>query len=474
MKTRRSLLSATLVRFFLVAAFLFGAGIAPRGQRIAAWMRAGQQAAGQGEYEQAVMNYGHVLRILGSQPAVFQQLAQASLDAGHYADARAYLYRVADQAGWNPARRDQMRLILEHDGEKAQSIALIYAALDDGNADPAALRDLAREQIARLEWSQAAIVLEYWLATEPDSAEAAYLLGILLAPEHHKQAAAYLSDAARDPAWAGRAAAVQAALAAYDVYALTDAHMQLGIALIRLGEWPFAEHALQLALDVNAVNPTALAYLGYARDQQGRDGLADIQDARAMNPNDPLIYYLLGLHWRQAQDHRQAYEAFNHAYWLDAANPALAAEVAVSLQNLSDLAGAATWYQQAVELAPADIQWRRLLAAFYADTGFELESSGLAFIEQAHAIAPDDADIQASLGWAYQQLDDTRRAYDELSAAVSADPAQPRSRYYFGVVLERRGDVQGAADSYWFVVQAVGADSPYGLLASRALQRLGM
>lgn len=470
---RQSLLLATLMRLILVALFLLGVGLMPRSQRIAGWMRAGQQAATQGDFEQAVTEFDHVLRVLGPQLAVYERLMQVSLDAGRYAETRVYLYQIVDRQGWTAARRDQMRVILNHSGETAQANALIYAMLDEGRADADALRTLAHEQIARLDWSQAAIILEYWLALEPDKAEPAYLLGMLVAPEQRTQADAYLTRAARDPAWAARAETVRAALAAYDAYVLTEAHTHLGITLIGLGEWPFAERALSLALAVNAVNPPALAYLGYARDRQGRDGLADIQAALAMSPNDPTLHYLSGLHWRQAQDHEQAYGAFYHAYWLDSANAALAAEVGVSLQNLSDFVGAETWFRLAIDLAPGDVQWRRLLAAFYADTGFELETGGLAFIEEAHQIAPEDVDIRTSLGWAYQQLGDVPRAYDELSAAVGADPSNVRSRYYFGVVLERRGDVEGAVDSYWFVVETAGADTHYGLLASRALQRLG-
>ena len=56
---------------------------------------------------------------------------------------------------------------------------------------------------------------------------------------------------------------------------------------------------------------------------------------------------------------------------------------------------------------------------------------------------------------------------------MQLDPNRPRSRYYFAVMLERLGDRQGAADSYRFVVEQVGTEGGYGLLASRALARLG-
>ena len=192
-----------------------------------------------------------------------------------------------------------------------------------------------------------------------------------------------------------------------------------------------------------------------------------------MAPNDSLVYYLLGLHWRSAGQVDQEYAAFTHAYFLDPSNPALAVEVATTLQNQSDLAGAEEWFLRAIDLSPDDVRWRRVLAVFYADTGFQLQDTGMSFIQAASQAAPNDPDIRASLGWAYYQTHDTERAYAELSDAVGLDPDNPRSRYYFGVVLEQRGDQQGAVDSYWFVVDKLGRDNGFGVLAARALQRLG-
>ncbi|RPI96499.1 MAG: hypothetical protein EHM39_10835, partial [Chloroflexi bacterium] len=270
-----------------------------------------------------------------------------------------------------------------------------------------------------------------------------------------------------------RASTVEAALDVYDTGTQTYAHTTLGMSLAGLHEWTFAERALQLALDANAVNPTALAYLGFVRDQRGQDGLPDLQAALAMAPNDAVVNYLLGQHWRLVGDRDQEVEALRRAYFLSPDNPALAVEVGVALQNQSDLAGAEEWFRRAVDLDPGNMRWQRVLAAFYADTGFRLATGGLAFIEEAAGRAPNDPDLRASLGWAYYQTNDSQRAYAELSESISISPDNPRSRYYFGVVLERRGDSQGAADSYWFVVQTLGPDTGFGLLASRALQRLG-
>jgi tetratricopeptide (TPR) repeat protein len=466
-------IAAILARFALVATFLWAALGVPRSDAIMRSLLSGDKAARQGRYAAALDAYARVLYEAEPQPAIYERLVQVSLDAGRYDDAQVYLYALADLDGWNPERRDQLRIVFERNGEAARANALLYASVGDSPLDARVLRSLAQQQINGLEWDQAESTLGQLLALDPGDKQALYQLALLLAPVDQGYAREYLGRIVSDPIWAVRAETVHAALSVYDTASLTDAHTYLGVTLIGLGEWPFAERALQMALEANAVNPTALAYLGFARDQQGRDGLPDLQAALAMAPNEPIVYYLLGQHWRQAGRRDDEYEAFTRAYFLSPNNPALAVEVGIALQNQSDLAGAEAWFRRAIELDPGDIHWRRVLAAFYADTGFQLDTTGLAFIEESSQLTPDDPDIRASLGWAYYQTHESQRAYVELSAAVGLDPENPRSRYYFGVVLERRGDKQGAADSYWFVVDQIGPDTGFGLLAARALQRLG-
>jgi len=463
---------AIAARLLLVAAFLLGARLVPASHRVASWFAEGDQAARQGQYERALDAYGRALAYQKSQPVLYERVVSLNLEAGRSGEARVWLYQLADLDGWTPARRQQLADILARQGEAAMALALQYDLQAGQLAGPAEVRVLARQQIEQLAWSQAEATLARWLTLEPGSAEAAYWLGLLLAPQAPALADQYLQRAALSP-WSERAAAVRAALAAYDTYALTDAHTYLGVTLVGWGEWPFAEQAFDLALTANAANPTALAYRGYARDQQGRDGLADIEAALAMSPNDPQINYLLGQHWRLAQDHEAAHAAFERAYWLAPDNPALAAEVGTAWQNLGDYGAAEKWLRRAVELDPANVRWVRLLAAFYADTGFQLELVGRAFIDEAVRQFPDDADLRASQGAAYLKDGEIEQAYQALNAAVAQDPAHPRSRYYLAAVLERQGDREGAIDSYQYVVDALGPEAGFGLLAARALQRLG-
>ncbi|MBI5957661.1 MAG: tetratricopeptide repeat protein [Chloroflexi bacterium] len=472
LKQRLGLFIAIGGRFGLAALFIVWANLLPLSDRVTRWISHADQAAEDGTFDEAQRTYGQVLTRLGSQPIVYERLFQISLTAKRYAEAQIYLFALADLDGWTTERRSQLAMLLEYQGDIEQANTLLAFA-PDSFQDTRTLRRLAEQQIASQDWEQAGQTLEQLVALEPDDVQALYWLGVLLAPQNQDFAAVYLNQAAANPGWTVRARTILAALESYQQFSLTDAHTTLGLALVNLAEWGFAERVLEMALQVNSVNPTARGYLGYVRDQSGRDGLPDIEAALAISPNDPVLYYLLGQHWRQLSKQSEAHSAFMQAYWLAPENPALAAEVGISLQNLSDLPEAEQWFRRAMTLAPAEVRWQSMLAAFYADTGFKLEEGGLAFIEQTQQLAPNDSDLRASLGWAYYQLNNIENAYSELSTAVGLDPANVRSRYYFGVVLERRSEPQGAADSYWFVVQEAGPDSQFGILAARALQRLG-
>ncbi len=473
-------IAAALTRIALVAAFLLAVVPHPQSERTMALWTEVEAATEKGDLDSIQRALDRVLAVSDSdfstQVRVYTTLVDVMLAAGQYDAARVYLYALADVDGWTPARRAHLRTVFDRSGETDRATALLIAELDvslSGPTDPAALRELAQHAIEQLDWGQAEALLAALVAMIPDDAWAFYQLGLIVSPQNPDYAADYLTRAALNPEYAVRAESVRAVLSEYKTSPTATAHTKLGVTLTGLGEWPFAERVLQMALDMNAVNPTALVYRGFVRDQQGRDGLPDIEAARAMSPNDPVVYYMLGMHWRLAGESHAAFEAFERAYWLDPENPALAAEVGISWQELSEFTLAEEWLRRAVELAPDDVRWQTMLATFYADTGFHLDLIGLPYIQDVAARVPGEVSVRASLGWAYAQTGDLTRAYDELSAAIGLDPANSRARYYFGAILEQRGDIEGAVDSYWFVVDKSGVESGFGLLAVRALQRLG-
>ena len=426
----------------------------------------------QGRYQDAQRAYSRLLAADSNQILIYESLIQAVARYATFCGCWIYLFALADQDGWTATRYSQLRVSLERTNQSDQAVAVLQNTLLDED-DPAAMFRLAQYQLERVDWYSAQATLEHLLAFDPNNTSACYWLGMLLAPYDVAAASTYLTCAATDPSLAPRVETIRAALNANAGLPRADARTKLGLTFIGMNEWALAEHAFQASLEASMVNPTALAYLGFVRDQQGRNGLYEIQAAIAMTPNDPLLYYLLGQHWRGLGDYDLSYDALSLAYSLDPDNPALASEVGLARQLLLDLYGAEDWLKLAIELEPTNPAWYRVLAVFYADSGYEVESVGLAFVQEASELVPDDPDILASLGWVYYLMGDREQAYEKLTAAATLDPTRARTEYYLGMALEQRGERDQAVDAYWIAVNRAGTESGFGLLAARALQRLG-
>ncbi len=445
----------------------------PLSARITTSMGQGEREAEQVHAAAAFTAYSRVVERVGLSPMLYRQLIALSLDTAHFAEARVYLYKLAELEGWSDARRQDLVQALDQTGDVPEGFAISLSLAGSEVADPAVLAAAADAALSRQAWDEAQVALERLVVADANDGRALFQLGALIAPVDPDRAVLLLQDALAFPTWALPAQTVLDTLYAFDALPLTEARTGVGLALVWLGNWPLAEHALVQAVAVNSVNFTALGYLGFVRDQQGRDGLTDLESALAMAPADPTLYYLLGLHWQNAGNEPAAYDALLQAHALDPGNPALIAEIGASLQRQGDLASAEAWYQQAMAVSPDDATWKGLLAAFYADSEIELNDDRVQFVKDVAALMPFEPDTTTSLGWVYYRIGEYDNAYEALSTAIQLDPSLARTRYYFGAVLEHLGDRDGAADSFRYVVDQVGSDSGFGLLASRGLARLG-
>lgn len=334
-----------------------------------------------------------------------------------------------------------------------------------GTTERAALR----QRIEAGEWDWVAQAL----AADPSSdPELSYWRGLLLGAGD-PMAPGHLRGALDSEALRPKAQAALDALEAAPSGDLAARWAALGVALVGVGELAWAQYAFDAALSADPFSVAALAYRGYVKDQRGEDGLGDIQAAQALGPHDPAGYYFAGLHWRAAGAWVAARQAFLEAHFLAPENPAFAAEVGSAWELTGAYSDAAIWYRMAVELAPDDAAWYALLARFYVDSGYRFDDPAFAFVEAAAGRFRDHADLAASLGWALFQRSEYDRAYAELSRALGIAPQSARTRYYFGMTLERLGDVDGAADSFWFVLDTAPPGDVLHLRATRALERLG-
>ncbi len=460
-KSRGGLL-AWAARFAVLIA-LIGAVPAPVPESLVGAVAAGDAALNQGDGEAAYRAFAEALQAQPADPALIRRLMRAAGVAG-----RPDL--VAQWAALLPPTPDLYALI--GDSYAAQGrldAAAVYwaRALRNTPADVPYLVRLADYAFTGREWDSAVIYLRRAASLQSLEPALMYRLGLLELPKAPRAAVGYLRIAAKEARYA-RLANQLRSLA--DQYSGPELAFRTGIALINVGEWPYAEHAFGVALAGQEI-PAALALMGVAQAQQGRDGWPPINRALNTAPTDPLVNYAAGLYWRLKGETGEALAALKLAAGLDPRNPAIPAEIAETYRAVGALADAARYYAAAVNLAPDDVRLRELQAAFYADENYALDGEGLAAIQAGVRRAPNSADIAASLGYALLRGGQSEAARAEFNRALSLDPDNVRARYYFAVLLEQEGAIDAARDGYSFVAaRAVGL---FKTRASRALERLG-
>jgi tetratricopeptide (TPR) repeat protein len=445
---------------------------APRLAAIPQWVAQGDAAYRAGALDQAVTAYQAALDAEPGDAALFERLYVCALEQNRLDIASARLRQLAALRGWTTDRYRKMAALVEQQGDTQSAAAYWQASLNGSSADIPALHHLADFALQSRDWNAVRQALEQAAALNPQDTEALYQLGLLLAPTEARTAYDYLQRAAQKPEYQAANRAIDSVYAAYGNEAPASLAFRVGLALINLSAWPYAEHALSISLAQGQVSPVALAFLGLTQDQQGRDGWPDLNRAVESAPNDALVNYAVGMHWRLKGDSEKALAALSLARTLDPQNAAVAAEIGMVYRSGGYMQEALNWLNRAVALAPDDVGLNTLLANFYADENYNLANQGLTAIRQISQQFPESADITASLGWALLSTGDNNGARLSLQKALQLDSTNVRARYYFGVFLEYQGDTTGAMDSY-LVVYRQSHDSGFRDRAARALERLG-
>ncbi len=433
----------------------------------------GDSAFQQGQIADALREYRTALEAQPGDSLVVERLADCMTAAQRPDLAALYLRQLVSLRGWAPALYRKLADALAAQGETQEAAIYWRSSLTGSKDDIPPLRKLANQATHDRDWKRAIDLLTRLIVIDPNDEQALFQLGLLLLPGDAPSGLDYLQRAAVDPQYRGAVAAINATLGAHSQESPAALAFQIGLTLINQHAWPYAEHALLIALSHGSVTPPTLAFLGVTQDQQGRDGWPVISQAYAAAPDDPMVNYAVALHWRLAGDADQALAALVRAATIDPRNPAIAAEIGLVYQIQGNLNLAVLWLNTAVRLAPDNPGFRTLLANFYADTHYNLEGEGLDVIRKLVELAPNDPDIRASLGWALFSTGQVDAARVELERALVLDPANARARYYFANFLEYRGDREGAIDAYLRVYRNTSDDNGFRDLAAGALRRLG-
>lgn len=279
------------------------------------------------------------------------------------------LYQVEAQAkrdGWTPDRSRLAGDLWREAGDLTRAVAYWEAYSQAAPDDTTVLRDRAQAYLDLARWADAADALDRLTTLlpddSPDLAWAQFQLGSIRAATDPAQAASLLTAA--QSTYPAEVTVLLPALTSP-----TDP-TRVGIALTDLKLWAYAELAFSQATG----DPLALAYGGWVRDVQGKDGSRWINAAVGLAPDVAQVRLLQGLHLRLNYDYAGSLDAIIQATALDPENAALYAELGTAYQLMGDLPTAEHWLQYAVSL---DDNLQPLLDAFYANEKSLLDTLGL-------------------------------------------------------------------------------------------------
>jgi Flp pilus assembly protein TadD len=125
--------------------------------------------------------------------------------------------------------------------------------------------------------------------------------------------------------------------------------------------WSYAELAFQQTSDLGYPFPEALAYTGFVREQQGKDGERWLNEAMQLAPVNPQVLYLQGIHLRNTNRFDDSLDTFLLANGLSVNNPAIMAEVGTAYELLGNFDLAQIWFTRAIDTADDPTVFQPLL-----------------------------------------------------------------------------------------------------------------
>lgn len=309
----------------------------------------------------------------------------------------------------------------------------------------------------RQNYARAEMVLRQVL-NDQDDAEAEYLLGFLLietyrfdeAEQHLRRAVTarpqedhWLMVLAKSQLEQGKniaagevlqqAIAVDPAPAYYHAYAMTA---------LNTGDLVAAERSLRACLERSAEYPDALFRLGGLLIDQGRneEGIAMLEKARTVNPQNLETPYKLGLAYRHAGRLGDAEELLRGVVervpghvgalhnlsrvLIQSGQTEAANEVLDQFRAMSELRDEIDFNASAVRKNPDNIDGRLHLATLYLRAGRTQDA--LTGLMAARVIAPQDTRIYRSLATAYRRMGDENNALRAERFAASIEVSSRR------------------------------------------------
>ena len=221
-----------------------------------------------------------------------------------------------------------------------------------------------------------------------------------------------------------------------------------GMALAQVDIWAPAAAALEKAISLQPNDAETLAFLGYVESRRGQPAYDDLVVAITTDTDNWTAHYFLGQYLIESGLPGPGAEELEQSQALSPDNPAILVTLSNANIALGDYTAAEAALEQAVSIAPANLDIRRRLVNFYADTSLRVTDNGLAAADAAVKLAPEDPELQDAQGWIYLLAGDTHRAFLHLYTAWKLDPSQASTYYHLGRLYQITGQEEAAFTAF--------------------------
>jgi tetratricopeptide (TPR) repeat protein len=302
---------------------------------------------------------------------------------------------------------------------------------------------------ARLEERRQALI------SEPGDAGLHFQIGLLYAVLDPELALAYLRQAAiLDPFFTTGSrrledAIVLARLKDEPAYTLLES----GRVLAGLGEWSLAAEAFQESARLRPDYAEAWAFLGEAYQQlppaEQPPDMAEatylvLQKALSLDPLSVSANTFMGLYWKRSGHFQTAITYLLTADRAAPDNPALQVEIGSCTAESGDLNSALAYYQRAVQIAPKEPTYWRVLAEFTLAQNTQVREVGLPAAREAVLLAPGDPRTLDVLGTVLYSLGDLDSAERFLLQALKLNDQYAPTHLHLGITYLQKGEAARA------------------------------
>jgi tetratricopeptide (TPR) repeat protein len=326
----------------------------------------------------------------------------------------------------------------------------LWTHLSDSNPTSQVYERLANLFLERGDYTATAEALERLLTLTPSDIWLYYQVGSLYAATEPLRALPFLAQAAEiDPENAANARELHdrirtASLFDDPAYSLVIAGRQVASS----GDWQLAVAAFQNATRQRPDYADAWAFLGEARGhlavaETGSVSVAgffELNRAIQLDPSSILANTFMGLYWERQEEYSLAQSYLDNAIQLSQQDPYLYVELGSLLSKAGEIPAALTAYQAAIQLAPQDPLFPRLLAEFALQNQIQLRQLALPAARQAVMLDPTEPASLDVMAQVMLALLDYQSAERYALNALQTDPGYLPAYLHLGTAYLYQGE----------------------------------